>query len=81
MNPLKFLFGFSVGCAVGWMATILLTPQSGEEVREAIRNRVEEVIEEGRRAAEQRKAELEREFNVAKTPRPVVPPSETIETV
>jgi gas vesicle protein len=66
MKFLRFLFGVLCGFAVGWVAGSLLAPRSGREVQEELRHRIELVIEEGRRAAEARKAELEAELQAAK---------------
>jgi gas vesicle protein len=61
-----FLVGLLAGAAVGTVAVILLTPYSGSEVRERIRTRVQELIEEGRRAAAARRAELETQLEAFK---------------
>jgi gas vesicle protein len=66
MRFLRFLFGLLCGVAVGWVIGSLLAPRSGREVQEELRHRIELVIEEGRRAAEARKAELEAELQAAK---------------
>ena len=54
MQTIKFLFGLALGLAIGWGVGSLLTPQSGEETRGTIRERIEKIIDEGRSAAEQR---------------------------
>ena len=57
MRLINFLAGFVVGMALGGAATLLLAPQSGAETRELIQTRVSMILEEGRRAAEQTRAD------------------------
>lgn len=66
-----FLVGLLAGAAVGVVTAILLAPYSGSEVRERIRIRVQELIEEGRRAAADRRAELEIQLEGFKRGAPV----------
>ena len=61
-----FLGGLLLGGLVGASAALLLTPQSGEKLRKQIRQHVNMVLEEGRRAAAERRAELEAQFAEAK---------------
>jgi gas vesicle protein len=56
---------------LGAVAGLLLAPQPGDELQSLIRERYDEVMEEGRRAAAERRAELEAQFADAKrAPRP-----------
>jgi gas vesicle protein len=56
---------------MGGVAGLLLAPQSGDELQVKLRQRYDEVMEEGRRAAAERRAELEAQFAEAKqAPRP-----------
>jgi len=66
MGLLRFLNGVIVGAVVGGVVTLLLTPQSGEEFQRLTKERAEQIIEEGRRAAAERRAELEAQFAQAK---------------
>lgn len=68
MGFLRFLVGLIVGALVGAVLALLLTPQSGEEFQRLLRERAEEIVEEGRRAAAERRAELEAQFAQAKRP-------------
>lgn len=68
MGFLRFLVGLIVGALVGAALALLLTPQSGEEFQRLLRERAEEIVEEGRRAAAERRAELEAQFAQAKRP-------------
>ena len=52
------MWGGAIGAAVG----ILLAPMAGKQLRQAIKDRTSYVIEEGRRAAEAKRLELEQEF-------------------
>jgi gas vesicle protein len=57
MRPSYFLIGFGIGVALGGMLMLLLAPQSGEEMRGSLQSRVEAVLEQGRQAAAQTRAE------------------------
>jgi gas vesicle protein len=71
----SFLVGLFAGVVVGTIAAILLAPYSGPELQERVRTRVQGLIEEGRRAAAARRAELEGQLENFKRGAPV-----TIET-
>jgi len=64
---LNFLAGFFVGGLSGAVAGLLLAPYRGTELQEQIRRRVDELMEEGRKAAEARQAELERQLEAFRT--------------
>ena len=70
MKVVRFLFGFMMGATLGWLAGTFLAPQSGENIRQTVRDRVNQIADEGRNAAEQRVVELRTEFEAAKAPRP-----------
>ena len=57
------LFSLLIGAVLGSIASaatvLLLTPKSGEAVRTEIKQEVEAIREEGRKAAEARRTELE----------------------
>ncbi len=63
----NFLAGFFVGGLIGSTAGLLLAPYRGTELQEQIRLRVDELMEEGRKAAEARQAELERQLEAFRT--------------
>jgi gas vesicle protein len=63
---LNFLFGLSLGALVGATIGVFLAPQPGDEVQASLRTRLNAVVEEGRRAAAERRAELEAQFAEAK---------------
>ena len=62
----NFMAGLLLGGLVGAAAALLLAPRSGAETRRLLRERIEEVVEEARRAAAERRAELEAQFAAAK---------------
>ncbi len=72
---ISFLAGLLAGAVVGAAAAILLAPYSGPELQEQVRTRVQGLIEEGRRAAAARRAEMEAQLEAFKRGTPV-----TIET-
>jgi gas vesicle protein len=59
---LAFMAGAICGAMVGAVAALLLAPFSGDELRGGARRRVDEVLMEGRRAAAERRAELEQQL-------------------
>jgi gas vesicle protein len=65
---INFTAGLLMGVLAGAAAGLLLAPQSGSELQEALSERLRMVIEEGQRAAAERRAELETQFAAAKRP-------------
>lgn len=65
-KSLSFLGGFVLGAVVGAAAAALMAPQSGNDLQAQIRERIEMMAEEGRRAAAERRAELEAQFAQAR---------------
>jgi len=61
-TSIRFLNGFFIGAIVGALLALLLTPKSGQDLRDEIKREVDEVLAEGRRAAEQRQRELEEQL-------------------
>ncbi|MEJ5225832.1 MAG: hypothetical protein WHV44_15345 [Anaerolineales bacterium] len=66
---LGFLMGVFVGALVGSTITLLLTPESGEQLRAELRARGERFFLEIRSAADARRAELERQLEDLRAPR------------
>ena len=56
---MRFVVGFLIGLVIGVGAVLLTTPQSGHDLQKGVRSRIEEIIAEGRKAADMRRAELE----------------------
>lgn len=65
---LHFVEGLVVGAALSVAVVLLLTPQSGVEMRQRIQDRIQEVLDEGRQAAEERRLELTTRFERMKEP-------------
>ncbi|HEX9924502.1 MAG TPA: YtxH domain-containing protein [Anaerolineae bacterium] len=59
MRWLNFLAGFLGGVVMGAMVVLLTTPQSGGDLQNEVRSRFDDIMEEGRKAAAARRAELE----------------------
>jgi gas vesicle protein len=57
MRLMRFLAGFIVGLSVGAAIGLLLAPQSGSETVGQVRGRVQAILDEGREAAEQTRAD------------------------
>ena len=49
---LSFLFGFFVGCFVGWVLGILYAPQSGKETMDVLSHKAIELRERAEQAVE-----------------------------
>jgi|YNPNPStandDraft_1061719.scaffolds.fasta_scaffold09413_2 gas vesicle protein len=56
------LFGTLVGAVVG----LMIAPQSGPQTQNALREHLRSAVEEGQRAARERRAELEARFAEAR---------------
>jgi gas vesicle protein len=65
-KTISFVGGFVIGAMIGAAVAVFMAPQSGEEFQKQIRERLDAVAQEGRRAAAERRAELEAQFAQAK---------------
>ena len=65
-RTVNFLGGLLLGALAGATFGLLVAPESGEQLQVRIRERINAAIEEGRRAAAERRAELEAQFSEAK---------------
>lgn len=72
-NIVGFLVGAAIGALVGGSIALLLAPSSGNELRQQIRDRAQYVQDEVKRAADERRAELEQQLAGLRAPRPVEP--------
>jgi gas vesicle protein len=70
-KTLFLIMGVLAGAVVGAAAATLLAPYSGKEMQERIRSRAQELIEEGKRAAAARRAELQAQLEGFKRGTPV----------
>ena len=59
----SFINGFLIG-AVGAAAIVLLiTPKSGNQVRDDLKREVDEILDEGRKASDLKRQEMENQLN------------------
>lgn len=66
-----FLAGFLVGIWTGGMLSLLFAPEPGSELQVRIREGVQELVQEGKTAAESRRHELEEQLETFKQGRPI----------
>lgn len=62
----SFVAGLVLGAVAGAVAAALMTPQPGADLQALIRERIAVMLAEGRRAAAERRAELEAQFAQAR---------------
>ena len=65
---LSFLAGVVSGALVGATIAILVAPESGEELRIQIQERANYIQEEVKKAAAERRAELEEQLSTLRSP-------------
>jgi gas vesicle protein len=65
---LSIASGLLLGAAFGAILVLLFAPRSGADTQQLIRDRVEEVLTEGQRAAETRRLELTERLQTLKQP-------------
>jgi gas vesicle protein len=63
----SFLAGMICGALVGTVLALLLTPDSGEQLRATALNRWEAALSEARQAMDQTRQELEQQFEQMKS--------------
>lgn len=66
---MRTLAGLLLGAVVGVSLVLLFAPRSGSDTRRLIQERVQEILEEGRQAAERRRQELVVQLEALKQPR------------
>jgi len=66
----RFVSGFTMGMAAGVVAALLLAPTSGEELRLTVADSLSDVLEEGRLAAAETRATLQKQLAEASQLRP-----------
>ncbi len=64
-----FMIGLFVGALVGATTALLLTPESGDELRSELRTRGEGFIDQVRTAADTRRIELRGRLDALRAPR------------
>lgn len=70
---LSFIIGVLSGSIVGAAAVILLTPQSGQDLRQSLVSKYDEILESGRQAMADRTQTLQEEYK-ARIQIPLHPP-------
>jgi gas vesicle protein len=58
----KFVYGAIWGGTISAAVVVLLAPMSGKQFRKSIRDYIDYIIEEGERAADARRIELEKQY-------------------
>ncbi|MCB0171791.1 MAG: YtxH domain-containing protein [Anaerolineae bacterium] len=56
---MRFVAGFLIGLVLGAAVVLLTTPRSGADMQSQAKSWVDDILNEGRKAAELRRAELE----------------------
>jgi gas vesicle protein len=69
---MNFLVGAALGGLVGATLAILLAPYSGDELRNQMQTRVDQVRQDMEKAANTRRAELETQLQSLRSPAPPV---------
>jgi len=64
---LSFVLGLLSGTIVGAAVVILITPQSGSDLRQNIAQKANEILESGREAIAERREALQSEYKVRTT--------------
>jgi len=59
-----FALGLFFGALVGVALVLLFTPQSGSELQQTIRERLQAILEEARRAGSARRAEIAARYSI-----------------
>ena len=72
-KAIRFLTGLTLGTLAGAVAGIMLAPESGDQLRRTLSDRFRAILEEGRQAAAERQAELQKQLAEAKRLRPLPP--------
>jgi gas vesicle protein len=65
---IDFVVGLLFGGLVGATLGLLLAPRSGLDTRQLVKERINEIIEEAKRVAAERRLELEARLAAAKRP-------------
>ena len=67
----NFLAGFLVGGLTGAAVGLLIAPEPGSKLQKRIQARMDELVQEGRKAAAARQAELEEQLEAFRRGEPV----------
>ena len=72
-KALSFMAGLMIGIVTGGSLALLLTPTPGPELQRRAQEYVQRLIEEGKAAAEARRAEMETQLEAFKQGKPLGP--------
>lgn len=75
MKIMRFLEGFLLGGLIGATVALLLSPMSGEELRNKMQAETERIKNEVNTAATQRRLEMEKQLAALRAPRTTGTPS------
>ena len=64
---MSFALGLFFGAMTGMALVLLFAPQSGDELQKEIKQRVESILEEARRAGSARRAEIATQFPITQS--------------
>ena len=70
-KAISFIAGLLIGVVTGGSLMLLLTPLSGPKLQSQVQEYVNRLIEEGKTAAEARRAELETQLEAFKQGKPL----------
>jgi gas vesicle protein len=68
VKAFNFTLGLLLGAAVGYAVALLFVPRPGAETQKLLRQQFEIVLDEGRRAAEEKREQLETHLETLKKP-------------
>lgn len=66
----SFLYGAFIGSLIGATFGLLMAPAAGEEMRKQMKDRAEQIQLEVKNAAAARRAEMEKQLETLRAPRP-----------
>ena len=64
-RTMNFALGLFFGALVGVSLVLLFTPQSGGELRQTVRERLQAILEEARQAGATRRTEIAARYSIA----------------
>lgn len=59
----SFINGFLIGAVAAAAAVLLFTPKSGNQLRDELKHEVDEILDEGRKASDLKRQELETQLS------------------
>lgn len=59
----SFINGFLIGAVAAAAVVLLVTPKSGDQLRDDLKREVDEILDEGRKASDLKRQELENQLS------------------